>query len=112
MNTILSVVFGIIISTSSYAVTANVQDVSVEDKVQLQKSIDYYSSRYFTHYLSSQWTCGDDGVWRDSDGYVVCAANCDCVVYDIGDVINTPFGKAKVYDCYETRDTVAIYTNW
>ena len=68
----------------------------------------YYSSNVAYHYMTDEWTAGDDGVYRDADGYVVVAAS------DIsyGDVVDTSFGEGKVYDYCPTEGITDIYTNW
>ena len=84
----------------------------------------YYSSRVLIDYrINGDWWCDSNGIWHDSDGYIVCAA------WGIeGDIINTSLGTAKVYDCsgssYDTEifvredgaqkviGNVSIYVNW
>lgn len=52
-------------------------------------------------------TFDDDGVSHDADGYIVVAAD----GYEYGEVIDTPYGEAKVYDRGSGYGTVDIYTN-
>lgn len=70
----------------------------------------YYSSNVLYHYRTPEWTAGDDGVYRDSDGYVVVAANCK--EYSEGDIIESSFGPAKVYDSGCDYGTTDVYVNW
>ena len=70
----------------------------------------YYSSNVLYHYRTSEWTAGDDGVYRDADGYVVVAANEN--EYSEGDVIDTSFGPAKVYDSGCDYGITDVYVNW
>lgn len=68
----------------------------------------YYSSNVLYHYRTPEWTAGADGVYRDSDGYVVVASS------DLaqGSVLDTSFGAAKVYDTGCASGTVDVYVNW
>lgn len=68
----------------------------------------YYSSNVLYHYRTEEWTVGSDGVYRDSDGYVVVAAS------DIpfGETVDTSFGMGKVYDTGCAAGVTDIYTNW
>lgn len=69
----------------------------------------WYSSNAAYHYRTPEWTAGSDGVYRDSEGYVVVASS----DYAQGTVIeNTPFGAAKVYDTGCASGTLDIYTNY
>ena len=52
-------------------------------------------------------TFDSDGVSHDGDGYIVVAAD----GYEYGEVIDTPYGEAKVYDHGSGYGTVDIYTN-
>lgn len=70
----------------------------------------YYSSNVLYHYMTPEWTVGDDGVYRDADGYVVVAANESDYAY--GDVIDTSFGEAKVYDTGCDSGVTDVYVNW
>ena len=53
---------------------------------------------------------GDDGVYRDADGYIMVAANRNDL--GAGDVIDTPLGQGKVYDTGCSSGTIDIYTRW
>lgn len=68
----------------------------------------WYSSRVLYHYRTSEWTPDANGVYRDSDGYVVVAAS------DLaqGSVVETSHGTGKVYDSGCAAGTTDIYTNW
>lgn len=69
----------------------------------------WYSSNAAYHYRTPEWTAGSDGVYRDSEGYVVVASS----DYAQGTVIeNTPFGAVKVYDTGCASGTLDIYTNY
>lgn len=68
----------------------------------------YYSSRVLYHYRTPEWTAGADGIYRDSNGYVVVASN----DYGQGSVVQTPFGSGKVYDCGCPSGTIDVYVNF
>lgn len=69
----------------------------------------WYSSNAAYHYRTPEWTAGSDGIYRDSEGYVVVASS----DYAQGTVIEgTPFGAAKVYDTGCASGTLDIYTNY
>lgn len=69
----------------------------------------WYSSNSLYHYRTPEWTAGSDGIYRDSDGYVVVASS----DYAQGTVIsNTPFGACKVYDSGCASGTIDVYTNF
>lgn len=70
----------------------------------------YYSSNVLYHYRTPEWTAGSDGIYRDSDGYVVVAANPNQYGYET--VVSTPFGDGKVYDSGVPQGTVDIYVNY
>jgi len=50
----------------------------------------------------------DDGTIRDADGYICIAAK----DYPIGYCLMTSLGPGKVYDSWETNQTIGIYTDW
>ena len=52
-------------------------------------------------------TFDSDGVSHDADGYIVVAAD----GYEYGEIIDTPYGEAKVYDSGSGYGNVDIYTN-
>ena len=69
----------------------------------------WYSSNAAYHYRTPEWSAGSDGIYRDSEGYVVVASS----DYAQGTVIeNTPFGAAKVYDTGCASGTLDVYTNY
>lgn len=68
----------------------------------------YYSSNVLVHNRIGEWTAGDDGVYRDSDGYVVVAAS----DISMGETVNTSFGPGKVYDTGCDGGVTDIYVNW
>lgn len=70
----------------------------------------YYSSRVLYHYMTPQWWCDEDGIWRDSNGYAIVA----CDSKPQGTVIDTElFGKCIVMDCgVGNNHTLDLYVNW
>ena len=68
----------------------------------------WYSSNVLYHYRTSEWTVGEDGVYRDADGYVVVARS-DMAQ---GDTVETSLGTGKVYDSGCAAGTTDIYTAW
>ena len=68
----------------------------------------YYSSRVLYHYMTPQWTAGADGVYRDSDGYVIVSSSSE----SYGTITDTSFGMGKVYDTGCALGTHDIYVNW
>lgn len=68
----------------------------------------WYSSRVLYHYRTSEWTPDSNGVYRDSDGYVVVAAS-DLA---FGSTVETSHGTGKVYDTGCAAGTTDIYVNW
>lgn len=50
---------------------------------------------------------GDDGIWRDSDGYIAVAYGME----GYGEVIETPWGEGKVYD-HCPGGSVDVWTAW
>ena len=69
----------------------------------------WYSSNAAYHYRTPEWSAGSDGVYRDSEGYVVVASS----DYAQGTVIeDTPFGAVKVYDTGCASGTLDVYTNY
>lgn len=68
----------------------------------------WYSSNVLYHYRTGEWTPDSNGVYRDSDGYVVVAAS------DLpqGSTVETSHGTGKVYDSGCAAGTTDIYTNW
>lgn len=69
----------------------------------------WYSSNVLYHYRTPEWSAGADGIYRDSEGYVVVASS----DHPQGTIIsNTPFGAAKVYDTGCASGTLDVYTNY
>lgn len=68
----------------------------------------YYSSRILYHYRTPEWTVGNDGIYRDGNGYIIVAS----VDYPQGAIVSTPFGAGKVYDSGCASGTIDIYTNF
>lgn len=68
----------------------------------------YYSSNVLYHYRTPEWNAGSDGIYRDSDGYIVVASN----DHSQGSVVSTPFGAGKVYDSGCASGTIDIYTKF
>lgn len=68
----------------------------------------YYSSNVLYHHRTSEWTPDENGVYRDSEGYVIVASSSD----PQGAVVDTSFGPGKVYDTGCAEGTHDIYTNW
>ena len=68
----------------------------------------YYSSNVLYHYRTPEWTAGNDGIYRDSAGYIVVASS----DHSQGSVVSTPFGAGKVYDSGCASGTIDIYTNF
>lgn len=68
----------------------------------------WYSSNVLRHYQISEWSTDDNGVYRDSDGYVVVASS------DLakGSIVNTSHGQGKVYDSGCDEGIIDIYTSW
>lgn len=68
----------------------------------------WYSSRVLWHYRTDEWTLGTDGVYRDSDGYVIVAAS----DLNQGSIVDTSLGAGKVYDSGCAPGTTDIYCAW
>lgn len=68
----------------------------------------YYSSNVLYHYRTQEWTLGSDGVYRDSDGYVVVAAS-DIAM---GETVDTSLGMGKVYDTGCAAGVTDVYVAW
>ena len=102
----------------SYAAPAYSEPVYTENGDGLTKSggvnwhdgrkETWYSSNVLYHYRTGEWTVGEDGVYRDADGYVVVAAS------DLaqGSTVSTSFGEGKVYDSGCAAGVTDIYTAW
>ena len=53
-------------------------------------------------------TVDDQGFVVDGDGYIAVASS----DYEIGTVVDTPYGQGKVYDSGCASGTIDIYTSW
>lgn len=74
----------------------------------------WYSSNRAYHYRTPEWTPDENGVYRDSAGYVVvaCVADSDGNKISQGSTVPTPFGTGKVYDCGCDAGTIDVYVNF
>lgn len=72
------------------------------------KKETYYSSNVLYHYMTPEWNCGSDGVWRDSDGYVILASS----DMEYGTVHETSLGAGRVYDTGCPEGVVDVYVSW
>lgn len=74
----------------------------------------WYSSNVARHYRTSEWVVDDNGVYRDADGFVVVAVVSDPQgnAISFGDVVPTPFGPGKKYDCGCDGGTIDVYVNF
>lgn len=68
----------------------------------------WYSSRVLRHYRTSEWTAGSDGIYRDSQGYIIVASS----DHPQGTIVPTPFGSGIVRDSGCAHGTLDIYTNF
>lgn len=77
----------------------------------------YYNGYKFTYYsekvlpgpgLKIPGRHSDGNFVRDGDGYI-CVASCDLPK---GTVVDTPFGKGKVYDVCRDSGTIDVYVSW
>lgn len=68
----------------------------------------WYSSRVARHYRTGEWTADENGVYRDSEGYVVIASS----DHAFGTVLETSHGTGKVYDTGCASGTTDIYVTW
>lgn len=68
----------------------------------------YYSSNRAYHYRTGEWTVGDDGVYRDADGYVIVALPSGAM----GTIVETSHGTGKCYDTNAGGDSVDLYVAW
>lgn len=68
----------------------------------------WYSSNQLYHRNTGNWTLGSDGVYRDSDGYIVVARS----DMSQGSTIETSLGQGKVYDSGCAAGVTDIYTKW
>lgn len=68
----------------------------------------YYSSRVLYHYMTPQWTLGSDGIYRDSNGYIIVASS----DHAQGTILDTPFGSGIVRDSGCASGTIDVYVGW
>ncbi|MDO4466547.1 MAG: hypothetical protein Q4C49_06005 [Bacillota bacterium] len=68
----------------------------------------YYSSNVLYHYRTPEWTLGEDGIYRDDQGYIIVASN----DHAQGTKVHTPFGKGIVRDCGCASGTIDIYVGF
>ena len=68
----------------------------------------WYSSNARRHKDTANWTAGEDGIYRDSDGYIVVASS----DLGYGATVETSHGMAKVYDSGCASGIVDVYVNW
>lgn len=77
-----------------------------------ERKYTYYPDSKAYHYNSKSWYICDDGIYRDADGYIICADRHNMGYNENGTVrnvieinnsgnaiiVDTPFGPGKVYD--------------
>ena len=68
----------------------------------------YYSSNVLYHYRTNEWHTDENGVWRDSEGYVIVAAS----DLEQGELVDTSHGMGKVYDSGCSDGITDIYVSW
>lgn len=68
----------------------------------------WYSSNVLHHYRTNEWTAGDDGFYRNDDGYIIVASN----DHEQGTIVDTPWGEAIVEDSGCSSGTLDVYTNY
>lgn len=74
----------------------------------------WYSSNVLRHYRTGEWYPDEQGIYHDSDGYVVVAVVSDRNgnAISFGEVVPTPFGLGKKYDSGCDGGTIDIYVSW
>lgn len=96
--------------------TSNANTTAQSGKLTKEGGVNYYNGRRETWYSSktlyhkntSQWTVGSDGIYRDKDGYVVCA----CSDITQGSIVETSHGAGRVLDAGCAAGTTDIYVAW
>lgn len=68
----------------------------------------WYSSNVLYHYRTGEWTAGDDGLYRDSNGNIIIASS----DYAQGTLVDTPWGQGIVADSGCASGTIDVYTNY
>mgnify|MGYP004510291669 CR=1 FL=1 len=90
-----------------------------------QRKYTYYPDSMAYHYNSKNWYICDDGIYRDADGYIICADQNNLgynangsqrfvkQIIDSGDalIVDTPFGPGKVYDKCGIKENIDIYVH-
>lgn len=82
------------------------------------RKYSYYRDGLTYHYNTKNWYACDDQIYRDSDGYIICADKYNMSHSNGPEIINnndaiivdTPFGKGKVYDYCEAGN-IDIYVH-
>lgn len=78
----------------------------------------YYSSNVLYHANTSEWTADEEGFYKTDDGYYVVGVDINDINpetgegYQIGDIVNTGKGEAKVMDYGVGAHVHDFYTNW
>lgn len=89
-----------------------------------ERTYSYYPDSQAYHYNSENWYICDDGIYRDADGYIICADKYNMGYNDDGSyrnvhqiidsnnavIVDTPFGQGKVYDWCE-QGNIDIYVH-
>lgn len=89
-----------------------------------ERTYSYYPDSKAYHYNSKNWYICDDGIYRDADGYIICADKYNMGYNDDGSyrnvhqiinsnnaiIVDTPFGPGKVYDWCE-QGNIDIYVH-
>lgn len=87
-----------------------------------QRKYTWYPDGMAYHYNTKSWYACDDGIYRDADGYIICAdqnnmgynANGNIrnvmEINNSGDafIVDTPFGPGKVYDKCGIKENIDI----
>ena len=90
-----------------------------------QRKYTWYPDSMAYHYNSKNWYICDDGIYRDADGYIICADQNNLgynangsqrfvkQIIDSGDalIVDTPFGPGKVYDKCGIKENIDIYVH-
>lgn len=78
----------------------------------------YYSSNILYHANTSEWTADEEGFYKTDDGYYVVGVDINDINpetgegYQIGDIVETGKGEAKVMDYGFGAHVHDFYTNW
>lgn len=87
-------------------------------KNSYQRKYSYYPDSLTYHYNTKNWYACDDKIYRDADGYIVCADRYnmshpygrDIINSNDALIVDTPFGEGKVYD-YCKAGNIDIYVH-